>query len=80
MAAAGVDAFPLDVMDGHFVPRLTFGDYVAARIRNWIDLPIEIHLMVERPENWVQRMCDAGYVNLHMGAALGALGVGGSRP
>ena len=60
VAAAGVDAVSLDVMDGHFVPRLTFGDAVVARIRGWIDLPIEVHLMVERPESWVQPMCDAG--------------------
>ena len=60
VATAGVDAFSLDVMDGHFVPRLTFGDYVVARVRNWTDLPIEVHLMVERPETWVQKMCDAG--------------------
>jgi ribulose-phosphate 3-epimerase len=71
VAAAGVDAFSLDVMDGHFVPRLTFGDYVAARVRGWIDLPIEIHLMVERPEAWVQRMCDAGadMIVFHLEAA-----------
>ncbi len=60
VAAAGVDAFSLDVMDGHFVPRLTFGDYVVARVRDWVDLPIEIHLMVDRPAMWVQRMCDVG--------------------
>jgi 3-hydroxyisobutyrate dehydrogenase-like beta-hydroxyacid dehydrogenase len=46
VAAAGVDAFSLDVMDDHFVPRLTFGDHVVARARNWVKLPIEIHLMV----------------------------------
>jgi ribulose-phosphate 3-epimerase len=71
VATAGVDAFSLDVMDGHFVPRLTFGDYVVARVRNWIDLPIEVHLMVERPETWVQRMCDAGadMIVFHLEAA-----------
>lgn len=60
VADAGVDAFSLDVMDGHFVPRLTFGDFLVARIRSWIDLPIEVHLMVEEPSTWVQRMSDAG--------------------
>jgi ribulose-phosphate 3-epimerase len=71
VAAAGVDAVSLDVMDGHFVPRLTFGDVVAARVRGWIDLPIEIHLMVERPEVWVQPMCDAGadMIVFHLEAA-----------
>lgn len=71
VAAAGVDAFSLDVMDGHFAPRITFGDYLVARIRNWTDLPLEIHLMVERPETWVQRMCDAGadMVVFHLEAA-----------
>jgi ribulose-phosphate 3-epimerase len=60
VAEAGVDAFSLDVMDGHFVPRLTFGDALVARVRGWVDLPIEIHLMVERPERWVLPMSDAG--------------------
>lgn len=60
VAAAGVDAFSLDVMDGHFAPRITFGEYVVARVRNWTDLPLEVHLMVEHPETWVQVMCDAG--------------------
>ena len=71
VAAAGVDAFSLDVMDDHFVPRLTFGDHVVARARNWVKLPIEIHLMVDRPETWVQRMCDAGadMVVFHLEAA-----------
>jgi ribulose-phosphate 3-epimerase len=57
---AGIDAFSLDVMDGHFVPRITFGEYVVAQIRNWVDVPLEVHLMVAEPEKWIQRMCDAG--------------------
>jgi ribulose-phosphate 3-epimerase len=60
VADAGIDAFSLDVMDGHFVPRLTFGEFLVAQIRSWIDLPIEVHLMVESPEKWVQPMADAG--------------------
>jgi len=60
VAEAGVDAFSLDVIDGHFAPRITFGEYVVALVRNWIALPIEVHLMVDQPERLVQRMCDAG--------------------
>jgi ribulose-phosphate 3-epimerase len=70
-ADAGVDAFSLDVMDGHFVPRLTFGEILVARIRTWVALPLEVHLMVERPETWVRRMADAGadLVMFHLEAA-----------
>jgi ribulose-phosphate 3-epimerase len=71
VAEAGVDAFSLDVMDGHFVPRLTFGEFLVARIRTWVALPIEVHLMVERPETYVGRMSDAGadMVMFHLEAA-----------
>ncbi len=71
VANAGIDAFSLDVMDGHFVPRVTFGEYLVALIRNWIDLPIEVHLMVDEPRKWVQRICDAGadMVVFHLEAA-----------
>ena len=60
VAGAGVDAFSLDVIDGHFAPRITFGDNIVARVREWIDLPIEVHLMVEQPEHLIDQMCDAG--------------------
>ena len=60
VAAAGVDAFSVDVMDGHFVPRVTFADYVVALVRNWTDLPIEAHLMVAEPERLIQKIADAG--------------------
>jgi ribulose-phosphate 3-epimerase len=79
VADAGVDAFSLDVMDGHFVPRLTFGEFLVARIRTWIDLPIEVHLMVEQPSTWVRRMADAGadLVMFHLEAASDAPAVVG---
>jgi ribulose-phosphate 3-epimerase len=60
VANAGVDAFSLDVIDGHFAPRVSFGQYIVALVRNWVTLPIEVHLMVERPERLVRPMCDAG--------------------
>lgn len=77
VADAGVDAFSLDVMDGHFVPRLTFGEFLVAQIRSWIDLPIEVHLMVESPASWVQRMADAGadMIMFHFEAAAEPLEV-----
>jgi ribulose-phosphate 3-epimerase len=58
--AAGVDAFTLDVMDGHFAPRISFGDQIVAKVREWTTLPIEVHLMIESPQRWAQRFCDAG--------------------
>lgn len=60
VAEAGVDAFSLDLMDGRFVPRTTFGDETVEQVRSWVDLPIEVHLMVEQPETWARRMTDAG--------------------
>lgn len=51
---AGVEYLHIDVMDGHFVPNLTLGpDYVSA-LREITDIPMDIHLMVEHPENWVE--------------------------
>jgi ribulose-phosphate 3-epimerase len=60
VADVGVDAFSLDVMDGRFVPRTTFGGELVRHVRGWVDLPLEVHLMVERPERWIGPMCDAG--------------------
>jgi ribulose-phosphate 3-epimerase len=60
VAEAGVDAFSLDVIDGHFAPRITFGSNIVGLVRRWIDLPVEVHLMVELPERFVGEMCDAG--------------------
>jgi ribulose-phosphate 3-epimerase len=57
---AGVAALHLDVMDGHFVPNLSFGIPVVESIRNTTELPLDVHLMIERPGEWVQRYREAG--------------------
>jgi ribulose-phosphate 3-epimerase len=60
VARAGVDMFTLDVIDGWFAPRLTFGDYAVACVRGWTDLPLEVHLMIEEPERSFEKFLDCG--------------------
>jgi ribulose-phosphate 3-epimerase len=57
---AGVDLIQWDVMDGQFVPNLTFGPDVIAAARSWVDLPFEAHLMVLTPDVMAARYVDAG--------------------
>jgi ribulose-phosphate 3-epimerase len=57
---AGVPALHLDIMDGHFVPNLSFGLPVVEAVRRLTDLPLDVHLMIERPGEWVERYRDAG--------------------
>jgi ribulose-phosphate 3-epimerase len=59
-ARAGADRIQVDVMDGHFVPNLTFGPLVVEAVRRVTDLPIEAHLMVERPELFIEAFAKAG--------------------
>jgi ribulose-phosphate 3-epimerase len=57
---AGVDRFHLDVMDGHFVPNITFGPDVVAAIRRLTPLPIDVHLMIAEPSRYAERFLAAG--------------------
>lgn len=56
----GADWIHVDVMDGHFVPNLTFGAGLVAALRRITDLPLDVHLMVERPEWYIAPFADAG--------------------
>lgn len=58
--AGGADWIHVDIMDGHFVPNLTFGPGLVAALRRITDLPLDVHLMVERPEWYIAPFADAG--------------------
>ncbi|HUG48313.1 MAG TPA: ribulose-phosphate 3-epimerase [Candidatus Limnocylindria bacterium] len=57
---AGVDRFHLDVMDGHFVPNITFGPDVVAAVRRLTGLPIDVHLMIAQPSRYAADFLKAG--------------------
>ena len=58
--AGGAEWLHIDVMDGHFVPSLTFGAPLVRALRRLTNLPLDVHLMVERPERYLGEFADAG--------------------
>jgi len=65
---AGADVIHIDVMDGHFVPNLTFGPPVVAAIRKVTKLPFDVHLMITNPQDFIQPFAKAGadYLTVHV--------------
>ena len=72
---AGCDMLHIDVMDGHFVPNITVGPLIVKAIRKVTQLPLDVHLMIERPERFIGDFAEAGanHVTFHAEACHGNL-------
>jgi len=57
---AGADWLHIDVMDGHFVPNITIGPPVVAALREHCSVPMDVHLMIEHPEDYIEDFVNAG--------------------
>jgi ribulose-phosphate 3-epimerase len=85
--AGGADLVHVDVMDGHFVPNLTIGPPVVRALRRATRLPLDVHLMIEKPEKTLSEYLDAGaqWISVHVEATdhlqrcLDAIRKGGAR-
>jgi ribulose-phosphate 3-epimerase len=88
VAEMGGDFVHLDVMDGHFVPNITFGPKAVTDLRPVTSLPFDVHLMIEHPGLWIDRFIDAGAdrltfhleADVHAQRTLAAIRGRGRRP
>jgi len=64
---AGADLIHVDVMDGHFVPNITIGPLVVTGLRKLTSLPLDVHLMIEKPEKYIEPFAQAGstWITVH---------------
>jgi ribulose-phosphate 3-epimerase len=68
---AGADMIHIDVMDGHFVPNISIGPFIVEAVRKATSLPLDVHLMIDRPDDYVSAFADAGadIITVHVEAA-----------
>lgn len=66
--AGGVDWIHVDVMDGHFAPNITMGPFIVEACRRATALPLDVHLMIEKPERYLEAFAQAGasYLSVHV--------------
>jgi ribulose-phosphate 3-epimerase len=71
-AEAGADWIHVDIMDGHFVPNITIGPPVVAALRRVTRLPLDVHLMIEHPDRYIDAFADAGadLITVHQEAGV----------
>jgi len=70
--AAGADLIHWDIMDGHFVPNITFGPGVVKKLREQTRLPFDVHLMIESPDDYIEDFVKAGsnWISVHAEACV----------
>ncbi len=69
---AGADLIHVDVMDGHFVPNITLGPLVVRSLRPVTRLPLDVHLMIEEPDRYIEAFAQAGadWITVHVEACI----------
>lgn len=69
---SGADLIHIDVMDGHFVPNLTFGPQLVASLRKKTSLPLDVHLMIDNPRSFIPLFAKAGadWISIHVEASV----------
>ena len=69
---AGADWIHADVMDGHFVPNITIGPFIVKAVSNITQLPIDVHLMIEKPDKYIPDFIKAGasWISVHAEASV----------
>lgn len=85
--AAGADLIHIDVMDGQFVPNITMGPLVVEAVAKVAEIPLDVHLMIEKPENFLRRFANSGADNItvhveacrHLNSALAEIAELGCR-
>ena len=68
VVAAGADVIHIDVMDGHFVPNITIGPLVVEAVRRITDAPLDVHLMISNPDQYLEDFAEAGadWITVHV--------------